>query len=354
MTLIRIHPEVEDALRRGSAVVALESAVITHGLPREPLDTLHRSRVAIEGWAPDSSINLELARAMQRTVRGRGATPATIAVVNGELHIGLDEDELASLAEEQCAEKASLDNLACIMSRGGNAGTTVSATLTALKALSAALRDRQKSDARRNPTDTWRLTPHTLPIRVIATGGIGGIHRQWQEHLDISADLCAMAAAPVCVVCSGAKSILDLQATLEALQALGMPVIGYRTSRFPQFQCKGSDDLPLAQQVDSVEQVAQICITHWQALGLSSGTLLANEVPGEHALEAEEFRAACAQAERLAATQHITGSARTPFLLDQIARLTSGRSLVANIALLLSNAKLAADLAKALASHFPR
>lgn len=343
MPSIRFHPEVAEALQRGLPVVALESAVITTGLPREPLPASSRLRAgktaeqnpALAHCDWNAPLNLELGRAMQRVVRAHAAIPATIAIIEGDLCIGLEDDKLVMLASEQCAAKASVTDLAFIMSRRGFAGTTVSATMAACRVAHSHMKSRNTA------------APNT-GICCFATGGIGGVHRNWQTHPDISADLRQIAATPVCVVCSGAKSILDLPATLEALEALGVPVIGYRTDRFPQFLSEGDDHLHLARRIDDVGAAADLCGVHWETLGLESGILLANPVPSEFAMRADELESAIEQAERNAAAHRISGAARTPFLLKELAHLTSGRSLDANIALLLNNARLAAELVVAL------
>lgn len=339
MPAIRIHPEVESALRENRPVVALETAVVTHGLPRDPLP--ETSRLDLPQWDRSQPVNLELARAMERSLHHAGVTPAAIAIIDGTLCIGLDDDELVMLAENQCAEKASTANMAAIIARGGSAGTTVSATLAACACASKHLSAEK--------TSSQSLSPQS--IRVFATGGIGGVHRNWQSHPDISADLRAIATTPVCIVCAGAKSILDLPATLEALETLGVPVVGYRTNCFPQFQCIGTDDLALCDRADDPQTAAQICDTHWRSLQQSTGIILANPVPREFAMNADELEQAVREAEALAAARHIAGQERTPFVLAQIACLTQGRSLDANIALLLNNAQVAAEVAAALARN---
>lgn len=331
--MIIIHDEIKEALARGGPVVALESAVITSGLPREPVKL--SSRLKIDGWRAEEPVNLELARAMERTVRSAGAVPATIAVLDGDLHIGLSGEELEQLARDARAGKASITDLAHALTpalsrreRGkACAGTTVSATLAACRLTHGA---------------------DTTGIRVLATGGIGGVHRDWQTNPDISADLRAIATRPVCVVCSGAKSILDLPATLEMLEALGVSVLGYRTHAFPQFQTLGSDDLQVRLKVDDAKHAAAVCRAHWETLRQQSGILLANPVPQEFSLEADEMAQAIEAAERAARERRVTGPQRTPFLLGEIARLTNNRSLEANLALLINNARLAAEVAIAL------
>src|SRR6185503_3131091 len=190
-------------------------------------------------------------------------------------------------------------------------------------------------------------------IRVFATGGIGGVHRNWQTTPDVSADLHAIASSPVLVVCAGAKSILDLPATLEMLETLGVPVIGYRTSVLPRFQCKGDASLALHQRVEHARDVARVCHAHWVTLRRRSGIILVNPVPDEFAMDVGELEQAIDAAERAAISQSMTGAARTPFLLAEIARLTQGRSLHANIALLINNARLAGEVALQLHRRIP-
>jgi pseudouridylate synthase len=323
MTSIRIHAEVADALAGRRPVVALETAVIAAGLPREPLPAT--SRLKIPGWNAAGPANLELGRAMERSIRTGGGVPATVAVMDGVLRIGLDDHDLVRLASDSAAGKASITDLAHCLSGNSDRsfGTTVSATLAACS---------------------------IAGIRVFATGGIGGVHRNWQRLPDISADLRAIASNPVCVVCAGAKSILDLPATLEALESLGVPVLGFRTNVFPQFQCTGDASLKVSRRVEDAGSAAEACRMHWETLRLAMGLLLANPVPAEHAMGRAELDAAVEAAERAASDRGIAGAGRTPFLLSEIARLTHGRSLDANIALLLANASLAAQLAAALAA----
>lgn len=330
--MIVIHDEVAGALRDGTPIVALESAVITAGLPREPVAL--SSRLKIDGWRSDQPVNLELARVMERTVRAGGAVPATVAVIDGRLHIGLSSDQLERLALDARAGKASITDLAHALSHKANSGTTVSATLAACALTS------HKPQASSLPS-----------IPVFATGGIGGVHREWTKHPDISADLRAIATTPVCVVCSGGKSILDLPATLETLEALNVPVLGHRTYLFPQFQSLGTTDLRVRLKVDDASEAAAICGTHWRTLRQTTGVVYANPVPGEFAVDAVEMMLAVEAAEREAKKRGVIGALRTPYLLMEIARLTNNKSLEANIALLIGNAQLAAEVAVAMRAH---
>jgi pseudouridylate synthase len=306
--LIDLRTEVAVALRQGRPVVALESTVIAHGLP----------------W-PD---NLDAARRVEAAVRAEGALPATIAILEGRPVIGLNATELESLARSAdpatehafTVRKASRRDLAAAIAQKANAATTVSGTM---------------------------MLAHLAGLRVFATGGIGGVHRaaSGQQVFDVSADLGELARTPLVVVCAGAKSILDLAATLEVLETLAVPVVGYRTADFPAFYLSHSG-LSVSTRVESPEEAAALAVTHWRLGG--AGVLLAQPLPPELALEPAVLAAALTQAETLARAQGITGPAVTPFLLTQLARLTLGRTLTANLALLEANARLAARVATAL------
>ncbi|UCD76786.1 MAG: pseudouridine-5'-phosphate glycosidase [Phycisphaerales bacterium] len=319
MNQIRVHPEVDQALHDGRPIVALESAVTTAGLPRQPLQSL--PNCPAPGWRHGEPLNLEVARLLERTVRLQGAIPATIALLDGRIHVGLEDEELAQLATDGTALKAGVGDLAHRMATGANAGTTVSATLAAC------------------------MLPAAGPIKVFATGGIGGVHRRWGECPDISADLRQIATTPVCVVCAGAKAVLDVEATVEMLETLGIPVICYRTGHFPLFFSPGDQRLAAPTRLDDTEAVAALCLHHWTALGRRCGVILANPIPLEYGLDIKEVDQAVNMAEALANAQGITGRDRTPFLLSELARRTDGRSLMANIALLANNASLAAETA---------
>lgn len=299
---LRLAAEVDAAVRDGAAVVALESAVLTHGLPRPQ--------------------NLEAVQAMAAAVREAGATPAVIAVVHGELRVGLDDRELAELAGDRGACKLAARDLAWALAMGESGGTTVSATLCAAR---------------------------LAGIRVFATGGIGGVHRGWQRSRDVSSDLEELARTPCCTVSAGAKSILDLPATLETLETLGVPVLGWRTSAFPQFYARG-DDVLAVRRVDALDRVADLCALRWGALAQPGGVLLTQPIAPEHALAQDEVDAAVAAAAARADAEGIRGPALTPFLLAALEGLTAGKSLAANLALLVANARLAAELAGRLAA----
>ncbi len=293
--------EVRQAMRAAQPIVALETAVLTHGLPH-----------------PTS---LEAVHAMQRAVRESGAVPAVIGILDGQLVVGLSDTQLEQLATRDDVAKASARDLAPIMSRGGSAGLTVAGTLAVCR---------------------------NVGLRVFATGGIGGVHRDWQANADISADPREIANTPCCVVCSGAKAILDIPATLEHLETLGIPVLGYQTDRFPQFYARGSDEHRVPHRVDDVKQVARVCDTHWRGLRRTSGILLANPAPAAAAIDQDEMNNVVNHAVQQAAAQRIRGQALTPFLLSAVAQSTAGRAMQANLALLESNAALAAELAVAL------
>ena len=295
---LRVAPHVARALAGGKPVVALESALITHGLP-----------------AP---LNLQVARRMEEVIREQGAVPATIAVLDGVACVGLTPPELERLAQEPAPAKVSLRDLAAVLARGRTGGTTVAATLH---------------------------LAHQAGIRVFATGGIGGVHRGHPE--DISADLPALAAIPLVVVCAGAKAILDLPRTLETLETLGVPVVGYRTAAFPAFTSRSSG-LPVPIRADTPEEIAAI-IQAQEALGLRGAVLVCVPIPEEAELPWEEaqveIEAAVAEAEQ----RGIGGKELTPFLLARLAERTGGRSREANEVLLVNNARTAARIAQALA-----
>ena len=314
---ITISKEVSQAMRSGRPVVALESAVITSGMPRTPLDKQPRCNAS--GWKADQPINLEIARLMERTIRDHGAIPATVTVFDGQLWVGLDDLQLARMAGDPETGKVSAGGLAEMLRSGQAAGTTVSATLVACHRVG--------------------------PIRVFATGGIGGVHRNWQTHPDVSGDLAQLSRTQTCVVCAGAKSILDLPATLERLETLNIPVIGFQTDFFPRFHCLGDDSLPVPLRLDSVDQVAGVCQTHWNDLGQASGVLLANPIAPELSLEPDLMESAILKAEQAARREGVSGPERTPYLLGRLNEETSGLALEANIALLAGNATLAAQLA---------
>lgn len=295
---LEIHREVQNALDANSPLVALESALISHGLSYPQ--------------------NLETAQALEQAVRENGAVPATIAVIEGKIRVGLTEKELERLAAGKGVRKVSRRDLPIAVAQELDGATTVAATMY-VASLSG--------------------------IEVVATGGIGGVHRG--RPSDISADLPELAQTRVTVVCSGAKSILDLPLTLEWLESYGVPILGYETDELPAFYSRQSG-LPVDARVDTPEEAARIIRTKWE-LGLEGGVLVTVPVPEEAELPCEVVEEAIERALTAAQEQGITGKALTPFLLSQIARITEGRSLAANIALLRNNAAVAAQIAKALA-----
>ena len=345
-----IHDEVRSALEARRPVVALETAVLTHGLPSRPLGSTPRllgeaSEAAREArqscWDADESphafkedgpLNLEVARLVESTVRARGGVPATVAVLDGILRIGLQPSELEDLASREHVLKCSTRELGPTMASGDSAGTTVSATLAATHAANREL-------AREGMGS----------INVFATGGIGGVHRNWTTHRDVSADIRALATTPTLVVSAGAKVILDLPATREALESQMVPVLGWRTSRFPMFTAPGLADQRPLPRVDDVAQLAMMCRTHWQLLGRNEGVLLANEIPAGLGLDAGELEQDVHKAVLEADERGIGGAELTPFLLENLAERTQGAALDANITLLCSNAALATRAAEALA-----
>ena len=301
MMLYCHSPEVSAALDAGRAVVALESTIITHGMP----------------WPR----NLETAQEVERAVREAGATPATIAVLGGQLHIGLTEAELERLAQAKGVAKLSRADLAVCMAQGGTGATTVAATMIAAE---------------------------LAGIEVFATGGIGGVHKGAEETFDISADLQELAATRVSVIAAGAKAILDLPKTLEVLETLGVPVIAFGQDDFPAFW-SASSGIKAPLRMDSAETVAAAHRMRAR-LGLPGGQLVANPIPASAEISRDELAPVIAQAMADAAELGIAGKAVTPFLLQRIFDLTGGASLEANIALVLNNARLGAAVAVALAS----
>jgi pseudouridine-5'-phosphate glycosidase len=263
---------------------------------------------------------------MHRAVEERGATPALIAVVKGTLRVGLGADEVVALGEDEGAGKAAAADLACVMRSGGTAGTTVGATLAAVRL--AAPR----------------------PIEVMATGGLGGVHRGWTSRLDVSADLRELSRTACCVVCCGVKSILDVAATLEALGSLGILVAGYRTDHLPLFLSAGGPALRVPHRLDGALATARVCRLRWGALREAAAVVLAQPPPPGHALREGVMEEACAAALEQAARLGVEGPHVTPFLLAELGRRTGGRSVAANVALLEANAALAADVAVALCS----
>lgn len=295
---IALSPEVETALSEGLPVVALESTVVAHGMPY-----------------PE---NLEVAQETLAAVRAAGAVPAMIGIVAGRLTAGLSEEEIADFAQSADIEKVSRRDLAAVIAGGRSGATTVAATMIAAR---------------------------LAGIRVFATGGIGGVHRAAGESFDVSADLTELARTPVAVVSAGAKAILDLPRTLEMLETLGVPVVGYGTDEFPAFYSRASG-LPVSARAENATETAALLRAQW-GLGLESGVLIANPIPAEAEMtDAEDF---IAQAVAEAGEKGISGKEVTPFLLTRLAELSEGRSQAANRALIVNNAKVAAEIAVELA-----
>ena len=297
--VLAVSDDVARALRGNVPVVALESTIITHGLP----------------WPQ----NLAVARDIESAVREAGAVPATIAVFDGKIRVGLDDPQLEMLARSTGAMKLSRADLAFATAAGRTGSTTVAATMIA-----AAL----------------------AGISVFATGGIGGVHRGAEETFDISADLEELARTPVVVVSAGAKAILDLPKTLEVLETRGVPVIGWKTSEFPAFWSQSSG-LAVPLRCDDVDEIS-LFLDHRAAMGLTGGVLLANPVPAAASIDRSEIEAAIRIALADALAAGIQGKQVTPFLLARMVELTNGRSLTANRALILNNAHVAAMLASAI------
>ncbi|MDD2696203.1 MAG: pseudouridine-5'-phosphate glycosidase [Anaerolineales bacterium] len=294
---LHLSPEVRQALAENRPVVALESTVITHGLP----------------W-PE---NFQLAQDMEATLRQEGATSATVGVIDGEVHVGLSLAQLERLAAGENQVKISTRDIAPALVMGKSGGTTVAATA---------------------------FIAHKAGMRIFATGGIGGVHRVASgQTFDISADLPTLAQLPMLVVCAGAKSILDLPATLEVLETSGVPVVGYRSDEFPAFFSIESG-LKTSTRVESPAQAARLAQAHW-GLGMRSAVLVVNPPPAENALPHAQVEAAIQQALAQAEASGVRGQEVTPFLLGAVKGLTGGASLQANLALLLNNARLAAQIA---------
>ncbi|MBL8833585.1 MAG: pseudouridine-5'-phosphate glycosidase [Rhodospirillales bacterium] len=292
---LAVSPEVAAALATGRPVVALESTIVAHGMP----------------WPR----NLETAKALESEVRAAGAVPATIAVLDGALRVGLDAGALERLATDKSVSKASRRDLSALVARRESGATTVAATM-AIAAMAG--------------------------IRVFATGGIGGVHRGAETTMDVSADLYELGRTPVAVVCAGAKSILDIPKTLELLESLGVPVLGFRTDDFPAFYARGSGRR-VDRRCESAAEIAGLLAAQFR-LGLG-GVLVANPIPAEHALDADDIERTIAEAVRSAEAAGIGGHALTPYLLGRLNEVTKGASLAANIALACNNARLAGEIA---------
>jgi len=296
---LEIAPEVQVALDRGDPIVALESTIIAHGMPY-----------------PE---NLEVAIEVERTIKAEGAVPATIAILRGRAHVGLDEAALKHVAESSDMPKASVRDLPIFMAARRDAATTVASTMRI-----AAM----------------------VGIRIFGTGGIGGVHRGAELTGDVSADLTEFAETPVAVVSAGAKSVLDLPRTLEMLETLSVPVLGYRCDTFPAFFTRDSG-LPIPARVDTVAEIAEILRARWR-MSAKGGVLIANPVPAEDEIPRDRMDEVIATAVEDAARRRIAGKQVTPFLLARVRELTGGASQRTNRALVLSNVRLAAQIARAL------
>ena len=292
-----MSPEVKEALEAGKPVVALESTIISHGMPYPQ--------------------NVETALKVEAAVREAGAVPATIAIIGGRLKAGLTPEEIEYFGKKgRDIAKASRRDLAMLVARGQDGATTVTTTM---------------------------MIAHMAGIRFFATGGIGGVHRGAETSMDISADLEELAKTPVMVVCAGAKSILDLGLTLEYLETKGVPVLGFGTEELPAFYCRESG-FSVDYRVDSPRELAQLFKTH-EALGLTGGILVTNPIPPEYAMPKDVIDRAIEKALQECVQQGIKGKETTPFLLARVAQLTGGDSLASNIQLVLNNARLAARAA---------
>ncbi len=296
---LQLAPEVAYALQNGQPVVALESTVIAHGLP--------------------TPINIETALAMEDAIRAGGAVPATVAILQGRITVGLTREEIAYLASAPDVKKVSRRDLAAVCALGQDGATTVAGTM---------------------------IIAHLAGIRVFATGGVGGVHRG--HPFDVSADLLELGRTPIMVVCAGAKSILDLPLTLEVLETHGVPVLGYGTDTLPAFYTRSSG-LPVSSRVETAQEAAQIVVTAHE-LGMTHGFLLGVPILEADELPAIDAEAAIQRATAEAEAWGITGKDVTPFVLAQVAKLTDGAARRANITLLINNARVAAQIAVEIAA----
>jgi len=299
---IKVNPEVKAAIRKNGAVVALETAVVTHGLPHP--------------------INLQLANDLEDIIQKTGALPATIGLIHGTVYAGLTREQLVHLSEAKNTRKISQRDFGAAIVTHSDGGTTVAGTA---------------------------IVAHAVGIKVFATGGIGGVHRE--APFDISADLTVLAKTPLVVVCAGAKAILDLPVTLEYLETMGVPVLGYQTDEFPAFYSVSSG-LPVNQRIDSPEMVVEIARAHF-GLGLNSAILVVVPPPPAVAIPADEIESFIQMAVKEAHDKGVRGAATTPYLLDRMSSLTAGRSLETNLALLKNNARVAAEIACAYSNQGP-
>lgn len=297
---LSITPEIEEALKAGKPVVALESTILSHGMPFPQ--------------------NMEFAHKVEEIVRAEGAIPATTAIIGGKLKVGLTSEELDLMCKGEGVGKVSRRDVAVYLATGKTGATTVATTM---------------------------MIASMAGIKVFATGGIGGVHRGATETMDISADLQELANTPVAVVCAGAKSLLDLGLTLEYLETFGVPVLGLRTDDFPAFYCRSSG-FKLDYNASTEAEVAKIAKTKWD-LGLKGGLVIGNPIPEEYALDYDEMEKVIVKALELAKEQGIHGKDTTPFLLSHIKDMTDGVSFASNLQLAYNNAKAASKIAVELA-----
>lgn len=302
LNYLELSPEVEKALAEGRPVVALESTIISHGMPYPA--------------------NVETAKAVEQIVRDHGAVPATIAILNGKLKAGLSEEEIEYLGQAKDIIKASRRDIPYIVSAGKNGGTTVGATM---------------------------IIAELAGIKVFATGGIGGVHRGAETTMDISADLEELGKTNVVVVCAGAKAILDLGLTLEYLETKGVPVIGYQSETLPAFWTRTSE-FKVDYRLDTAKEIADLASAKWN-LDMNGGVLVANPIPEEYSMDADFINSAIKKALADAEAENIHGKETTPFLLSAIKDITEGKSLDSNIQLVYNNAALASDIAVELAKN---
>ena len=295
-----IAPEVRSAVEAGKPVVALESTILSHGMPY-----------------PE---NLTFAAEVERIIRAEGAIPSTMAIIDGRMKVGLSAGELELMCKGENVAKVSRRDLPILLATGGTGATTVASTM---------------------------ILASLAGIPVFATGGIGGVHRGAATTMDISADLQELAHTPVAVVCAGAKMILDIGLTLEYLETMGVPVLGYNTDQFPAFYCRKSG-FGVDYTAKSAAEIAKIARTKWD-LGLAGGMLIGNPVPEEYALDFDEMSAVIDKALAAAEKDHVHGKNITPYLLAHIVEYTGGKSLATNIQLAYNNARLAAKVAVELA-----
>lgn len=300
---LEISPEVKEALEQGKPVVALESTIISHGMPYPK--------------------NVKTALEVERVVRDNGAIPATIAVIGGKLKAGLSHDEIKYLGKKGLdVSKASRRDLAVLIAKGQDGATTVAATM---------------------------IIAHMAGIYVFCTGGIGGVHRGAQTSMDVSADLEELAVTPVCVVCAGAKSILDIGLTLEYLETKGVPVIGYQTKELPAFYTRKSG-FEVDYRIDTPKEIAAILRAKVD-MDVGGGMLVTNPIPSEHAMDKDYIDKKINEALFEADDKGVKGKEITPFLLDRIQKITNGNSLFSNIQLVFNNAQLAARIAEEYANE---